>query len=119
MVQEAGAKLRMDMGALKTLMMRLALLRRCYRGNSLAVQWLGLSAFTAGVRVQSLVGELRSCKPQVWVKERNKKKERKEGRKRRKEGRGGKEGQKERREEERRKERKRERERKKERKKER
>ena len=32
-------------------------------GNSLAVHWLGLSAFTAGARVQSLVGELRSRKP--------------------------------------------------------
>ena len=30
-------------------------------GNSLVVQWLGLSAFTAVVRVQSPVGELRSC----------------------------------------------------------
>ena len=32
-------------------------------GNSLAVQCLGLSAFTVVVRVQSLVRELRSCKP--------------------------------------------------------
>ena len=32
-------------------------------GNSLAVQWLALSVFTAGARVQSLVGELRSHKP--------------------------------------------------------
>ena len=31
-------------------------------GNSLAVQWLGLGAFTAGAWVQSLVKELRSCK---------------------------------------------------------
>ena len=31
---------------------------------SLAVQWLGLQAFTAGAQVQSLVGELRSHKPQ-------------------------------------------------------
>lgn len=30
-------------------------------GTSLAVQWLGLDAFTAQVR--SLVGDLRSCKP--------------------------------------------------------
>ena len=30
--------------------------------NSLVVQWLGLSAFTAVVWVQSLVRELRSCK---------------------------------------------------------
>ena len=27
------------------------------------VQWLGLGAFTARSQVQSLVGELRSCKP--------------------------------------------------------
>ena len=33
------------------------------RGNSLPVQWLGLVAFTAGARVQSLVGEIRSRKP--------------------------------------------------------
>ena len=33
------------------------------KGNSLAVQWLGLHAFTAMPRVQSLVGELRSRKP--------------------------------------------------------
>ena len=32
-------------------------------GNSLAVQWLGLCASTAGAQVRSLVGELRSCKP--------------------------------------------------------
>ena len=32
-------------------------------GNSLAVQWLGLCAFTARAWVQSLAGELRSCKP--------------------------------------------------------
>ena len=31
-------------------------------GNSLAVKWLKLSAFTAIACVQSLVGELRSCK---------------------------------------------------------
>ena len=31
-------------------------------GNSLAVQWLGLDAFTAVARVQFLVRELRSCK---------------------------------------------------------
>ena len=31
-------------------------------GNSLAVQWLELSAFTAGNRVQSLDEELRSHK---------------------------------------------------------
>ena len=32
------------------------------RGNSLVVQWLGLCAFTFGVQVQILVGELRSRK---------------------------------------------------------
>ena len=32
-------------------------------GNSLVVQWLGLSAFTARAWVQSLVRELRSHKP--------------------------------------------------------
>ena len=32
-------------------------------GNSLAVQWLGLGAFTARAQVQSLVEELRSHKP--------------------------------------------------------
>ena len=32
-------------------------------GNSLALQWLGLCAFTAGAQVQSLEGELRSRKP--------------------------------------------------------
>ena len=37
--------------------------------NSLAVQWLGLSACTA--TVQSLVGELRSCKPWRGQKKKN------------------------------------------------
>ena len=37
--------------------------RSIWHGHSLAVQWLGLGAFTAGARVQSLVGELRSRKP--------------------------------------------------------
>ena len=32
-------------------------------GSSLVVQWLGLSAFTAGAQVQSLVREMRSHKP--------------------------------------------------------
>ena len=32
-------------------------------GNSLALQWLGLCAFTAGAQVQSLEGDLRSRKP--------------------------------------------------------
>ena len=36
--------------------------KSCTLGNSLEVQDLGHSAFTALVRVQSLVGELRSCK---------------------------------------------------------
>ena len=31
-------------------------------GNSRTLQWLGLGAFTAGARVQSLIGELRSRK---------------------------------------------------------
>ena len=34
-----------------------------YHGNSLAIHWLGLGAFTAGGQVQSLVGELRTRKP--------------------------------------------------------
>ena len=34
------------------------------RWNSLAVQWLGLTAFTAAAKVQCLIRELRSCKPQ-------------------------------------------------------
>ena len=34
-----------------------------FLGNCLAVQWLGLGAFTAGAQVRSLVGELRSRKP--------------------------------------------------------
>ena len=33
-----------------------------HKENCLAVQWLGLGAFTAGAQVQSLVGELRSHK---------------------------------------------------------
>ena len=32
-------------------------------GSSLAVQWLGLAAFTAVDKAQSLVGELRSYTP--------------------------------------------------------
>ena len=42
-------------------------------GNSLAVQRLGLQAFIA--RVQSLVKELRSCKPQGTAKREKRKKE--------------------------------------------
>ena len=44
-------------------------------GNSLAVQWLGLNAFTAGAWVQSLVGELRS--PQATRGKKKKRKDRK------------------------------------------
>ena len=42
-------------------------------GNSLAVQWLGLGAFTAVAQVQSLVRELRSCKPPNAAKKKQKK----------------------------------------------
>ena len=45
-------------------------------GNSLVVQSLGLGAFIAGTWVQSLVGELRSCKP-CGVAKRNKNKTKK------------------------------------------
>ena len=38
-----------------------AFLKKCFE-NSLAVQWLGLGAFTVVARVQSLVWELRFCK---------------------------------------------------------
>ena len=31
-------------------------------GNSMVVQWLALSALTAEAQIQSLIGELRSCK---------------------------------------------------------
>ena len=41
-------------------------------GNSLAVQWLGLGAFTAVAWVQSPVGELKSCK--LWGVAKKKKK---------------------------------------------
>ena len=37
-------------------------------GNAL---WLGLSALTAGAQVQSLLGELRSCKPHSTGKKKN------------------------------------------------
>ena len=43
-------------------------------GNSLAVQWLGLNAFTATARVQSLVGELRSRNPRGTAEKRERKK---------------------------------------------
>ena len=42
--------------------------------NSLGVQWLGLSAFTARAGVQSGVGELRFCKPHGVTKRKKKKK---------------------------------------------
>ena len=42
--------------------------RLLWRGNSPVVQWLGLSTFTARVWVQSLSGELRSCKPSFLAK---------------------------------------------------
>ena len=41
-------------------------------GNSLAVQWLGLGAFTEVARVQCLVGELRSHKPHGVAKKKPK-----------------------------------------------
>ena len=37
-------------------------------GTSLAVQWSGLCASTAGVWVRSLVEELKSCKPRGAAK---------------------------------------------------
>ena len=43
--------------------------------NFLVVQWLGLHASTAGGRVQSLVGEIRSHKPKGTVKKKKKKKD--------------------------------------------
>ena len=46
-------------------------------GNSLAVQWLGLSAFTAVAQVQSLVGELRSPQAMRCSQKEKKKKEKK------------------------------------------
>ena len=42
-------------------------------GNSLAVQWLGLHAFSALVQVQSLVGKLQSCKLHGLTKKKKKK----------------------------------------------
>ena len=42
-------------------------LRFILLGNSLAVQWLGLGAIIAGARVQSLVEELRLCKPCIMT----------------------------------------------------
>ena len=40
--------------------------------NYLAVQQLGLGIFTAGARVRSLVGKLRSCKPHGMAKKKKK-----------------------------------------------
>ena len=40
-------------------------------GNSLGVQWLGLSTFTAMSHVQSTVGEIRSCKLSGTAKNNN------------------------------------------------
>ena len=39
------------------------MIQNCELGSSLVVYWLGFSAFTAMAWVQSLVGDLRSCKP--------------------------------------------------------
>ena len=44
--------------------------------DSLVVQWLELGAFTVVAWVQSLVGELRSCKPSSLVRKQNKSKNR-------------------------------------------
>ena len=41
---------------------------RLIPSNYLAVQWLGLRALTAVAQVQSLLGELRSYKPQGTAK---------------------------------------------------
>ena len=43
-----------------------------FLGNSLVVQWLGLGAFTAVPEVQSLIGELISCKLCSVTKNKNK-----------------------------------------------
>ena len=42
-----------------------------FYGTSLAVQWLGLSTSTAGAWVQSLLRELRFCKPCGGHKKKN------------------------------------------------
>ena len=42
-------------------------------GNSLVVQWLGLGPFISGAQVQSLVEELRSCKPNGVAKKKKEK----------------------------------------------
>ena len=43
---------------------------KIFSGNSLVVQWFGLRAFTEGAQVQSLVRELRFCKPHSMAKTR-------------------------------------------------
>ena len=45
---------------------------RWFVGNSLAVQWSGLGAFTHAAQVPSLVGELRSCKLLGVIKKKKK-----------------------------------------------
>ena len=64
--------------AAEILMMRLALLKMCWGGNSLVVQSLGLGAFTSEAQVLSLVRELRYCKPYSTAKKKKKKKKKKE-----------------------------------------
>ena len=49
----------------------LSLLKIHHPETSLAVQWLGLSTFTARAWVQSLVGELRSRKPRDMAQNNN------------------------------------------------
>ena len=48
-----------------------AYVKSCKQGTSLVVQWLGLRAFTARARVQSLIGELRSHKPRSPAKKKS------------------------------------------------
>ena len=43
-------------------------LKIIHLGNSLAVQWLGLGAFTAKAQARCLVRELRFCKPHCVAK---------------------------------------------------
>ena len=54
-------------------MFQYALCIHSFPGNSLAVWWFGLRAFTHRARVRSLVGELRSHKPRSVAKKRKKK----------------------------------------------
>ena len=44
-------------------------------GNSPLVQWLGLGDFTVMARVESLVGELRSCQPSSMAKKKKRKRD--------------------------------------------